>query len=57
MAYMCGFVVFVRKRHEGIEVPVLRETTATLGAFCLLLICLLVVVVVAAVAVAVAVSV
>jgi hypothetical protein len=23
MAYMCGFVVFVRKRHEGIEVPVL----------------------------------
>jgi hypothetical protein len=23
MAYMCGFVVFVRRRHEGIEVPVL----------------------------------
>ena len=23
MAYMCGFVVFVRHRHEGIEVPVL----------------------------------
>jgi hypothetical protein len=29
MAYMCGFVVFVRKRHEGIEVPVLMP----LGSF------------------------
>ena len=29
MAYMCGFVVFVRKRHEGIEVPVLLP----LGSF------------------------
>ncbi len=29
MAYMCGFVVFVRRRHEGIEVPVLLP----LGSF------------------------
>jgi hypothetical protein len=29
MAYMCGFVVFVRKRHEGIAVPVLLP----LGSF------------------------
>jgi hypothetical protein len=29
MAFMCGFVVFVRKRHEGIPVPVLLP----LGSF------------------------
>jgi hypothetical protein len=29
MAYMCGFVVFVRRRHEGVEVPVLLP----LGSF------------------------
>ena len=29
MAFMCGFVVFVRRRHEGVDVPLLLP----LGSF------------------------